>query len=915
MSNKPYRSLAMITLGLLVVFALLQAGYLAAGYNDLQGDEPLPPAAWTCWNVGTADPCQQDIRAVAMLSTTDGWAVGQNGLAMRWNGLNWTAHDTPTQGWLNDVTAVAPDNVWAVGGLTTDDPFEPETIIIHWNGNTWQEWPVPPDAIEGHLTVIAMHSANYGLAAGSSGVLEWNGSNWQKVAPGFSFYSGVSLTSPTNGWFVSLTGTLTHWDGESLTHHTGPSPGVALFDVQMVSADDGWAVGGTDNNSPPVFLRWDGESWHHVPLPPGSRGGFARAVSMLSGDEGWAIADTNVWRWDGETWSTFGSLSGMVDIDMVSSESGWSVGLSGRASRWDGSVWQPVPAPAQHPLLPLLAVDLISATEGWAVGSKIHRWNGSTWQEVNKPESGFLRDVKMLGSNEGWAVGEGGSILRWNGSEWTAVASPVSTSLLRVDFAHSDHGWAVGEGGVILGWDGSEWTTYASPTSLWINSVASIAPNDAWAVGYNGVLLRWDGNSWTQTTSNWNLADIHMLDANTGWAVGPVVDSALVVYWDGVEWTEQTASAPFDLYAVTMNSATDGWAMGHNGQIVRWDGVAWQLAPSPTTHYIGNLALAGNTGFAVGPNVLLTWDGSAWQSVTPPTLPSIYTTYRGIDAVSPTNIWAVGQTSSFFTKIIHWNGQRWAEQFVPSRFQLNDIAMLTETDGWAVGVSGLILKWDGLMWHLVESPVQGAWLYGVDMLATDDVWMVGDSGRIFHWDGDTVHIVPSGTTTRLNDVHMLSSDNGWIVGGNGLILQWDGDTWEEVASLAGDSLNGVHLIDSETGWAVGSRSLHDFSVGLILHWDGEEWAEWPLPDGLPPLTDVHFSTADNGWAVGQSGVLLHWDGTTWSQTPQPTQFTSHAVTALDTGEAWAVGVGPILRYRQPPVLNNKNYLPVIVKPE
>lgn len=184
MSNKPYRSLAMITLGLLVVFVLLQVGYLAAGYNDLQGDEPLPPAVWTCWNVGTADPCQQDIRAVAMLSTTDGWAVGQNGLAMRWNGLNWTAHDTPTQGWLNDVTAVAPDNVWAVGGLTTDDPFEPETIIIHWNGNTWQEWPVPPDAIEGHLTVVAMHSANYGLAAGSSGVLEWNGMEWEQLAKG-----------------------------------------------------------------------------------------------------------------------------------------------------------------------------------------------------------------------------------------------------------------------------------------------------------------------------------------------------------------------------------------------------------------------------------------------------------------------------------------------------------------------------------------------------------------------------------------------------------------------------------------------------------------------------------------------------------------------------------------------------------
>lgn len=896
------------------MFAWLQVGYLAAGYNDLQGDEPLPPSQWTCWGAVTADPCQRDVAAVAMFSESYGWAVGDSGLAMRWNGNSWIVHDTPAKADLNDVVIISPDNVWAVGSLAGPEPFEYFAAIFHYDGVIWQEWAVPPDAVEGQLFALDMVSADYGLAVGTSGTLVWDGNNWQRVANG-GLWTGVSLISPTDGWVTSIFGVLYHWNGSTLTLYDGPSPGVNLYDVQMVATDDVWAVGGTGQSAAPTFWHWDGESWQNSPPPPGSWGGFARGISMLSSDEGWAITNSNVWRWDGETWSTASLLSSLVDIAMLSSESGWVVGPDGQIRYWDGSTWQPVPASVQHPLLPLLAVDLLSDVEGWAVGSKIHRWNGSTWQEVNKPESGFLRDVKMLGSNEGWAVGEGGSILRWNGSEWTAVASPVSTSLLRVDFAHSNHGWAVGEGGVILGWDGSEWTTYASPTSQWINSVASIAPNDAWAVGYSGVLLRWDGNSWTQTTSNWNLSDIHMLDAHTGWAVGSGFDSALVVYWNGVEWTVQTAAAPFDLYAVTMNSATDGWAMGHNGQIVRWDGVAWQLAPSPTTHYIGNLALAGNTGFAVGPNVLLTWDGSAWQSVTPPTLPSIYTTYRGIDAVSPTNIWAVGQTSSFFTKIIHWNGQRWAEQFAPSRFQLNDISMLTETDGWAVGVGGLILNWDGLMWNFIESPVQGAFLNGVDMLATDDVWIVGGSGRIFHWDGDTVHIVPSGTTTQLNDVHMLSSNNGWIVGRNGLILQWDGDTWEEVASLAGDSLNGVHLIDSETGWAVGSRSLPDFSVGLVLRWDGEEWAEWPLPDGIPPLTDVHFSTADNGWAVGQSGILLHWDGTTWSQTPQPTQFTTHAVTALDTGEAWAVGVGPILRYRQPPVLNNKNYLPIIVKPE
>jgi hypothetical protein len=691
-----------------------------------------------------------------------------------------------------------------------------------------------------------------------------------------------------------------------------------MYDVKMAATDDVWAVGGTGQFTAPAFWHWDGASWQNVPPPPGSWGGYGRSLSLLSSDDIWMSAYLSTWRWNGEAWSAISFSSAGADIDMLSPESGWGVGELGHASRWDGSAWRPVPAPDLHPLLPLGGVDLVSAVDGWAVGEKIHRWNGTTWQEVDKPESGFLRDVKMINSDDGWAVGDGGSIVRWNGSAWTAVTSPVTTPLTRVDFTHSGHGWAVGADGVILGWDGIEWTTHATPTSQWLNGIASVSVDDAWAVGFN-TFLRWDGDSWTQIPGgSGNLTDIHMLDANTGWAVGGGGSNSTsqIIHWDGVSWTPQTFPGHFtSLYTVAMNSATDGWAMGTRGQIIRWDGAEWHLESTPATDNIFDLALADGIGFAVGRNVLLEWDGVAWQSLTPPAPPEIGVTYYGMDAVSPTNIWAVGETANFYTAIIHWDGHRWAQQFAPSLYRLNAVSMLAETDGWAVGNNGLILKWDGSGWQVVPSPIQNAFMYGVDMVASDDVWISGGSGLILHWDGDAFHNIPSGVTTTLRDIHMLESDSGWIVGPNGLILQWDGVAWEEVATHITAPLFGVYMVDNETGWAVGGLSDASGGSGVILHWDGDEWTEWPVPDNVPTLIGVHFDAADNGWAVGQLGVMLHWNGTSWNRVEQPTQFNIFAATTLPTGEAWAVGSGAILRYQEeipiPPWRHN--YLPLILR--
>ncbi len=74
-----------------------------------------------------------------------------------------------------------------------------------------------------------------------------------------------------------------------------------------------------------------------------------------------------------------------------------------------------------------------------------------------------LRDIEMLSSDEGWAVGEAGKrgvVLRYENDRWQEVPNPTEGALYSISMATPDDGWAVGEGGIIMRWDGTKWSVY-----------------------------------------------------------------------------------------------------------------------------------------------------------------------------------------------------------------------------------------------------------------------------------------------------------------------------------------------------------------------------------------------------------------------------------------------------------------------
>ncbi len=94
--------------------------------------------------------------------------------------------------------------------------------------------------------------------------------------------------------------------------------------LDMIAADDGWAVG-TDG----LIMHYDGNAWNQV--NSGTSLTF-HAVSMVDSQNGWAVGDSGlILRWNGSNWKVQDSKtwSELRAISMTSPTSGWAVGKSG----------------------------------------------------------------------------------------------------------------------------------------------------------------------------------------------------------------------------------------------------------------------------------------------------------------------------------------------------------------------------------------------------------------------------------------------------------------------------------------------------------------------------------------------------------------------------------------------------------
>jgi len=266
------------------------------------------------WNVVPSPnpPVDSALSGVAAVSTNDAWAVGgasfepYHSIVEHWDGNSWSI-DYPASfpGVLYGVTALGPDNIWAVGTRDFPGPM----LIEHWDGTSWTaSYPL----VHAHygarlLGLTALGPRNiwtvgyYWDAAGIEHTLamHFNGQSWRQVktpSPLTAFegdqnwLTSVTAAGPNDVWAVGFSkgeesqtsGTagntlIEHWNGARWSVVPSPNPastdGNALWGVSAVSAGDVWAVGNvggvldTFTSTTPLVAHWDGTTWTQVSAP------------------------------------------------------------------------------------------------------------------------------------------------------------------------------------------------------------------------------------------------------------------------------------------------------------------------------------------------------------------------------------------------------------------------------------------------------------------------------------------------------------------------------------------------------------------------------------------------------------------------------------------------------------------------
>jgi hypothetical protein len=297
-------------------------------------------------------------------------------------------------------------------------------------------WRVTPRQGSGLLGDVYVTAGGDAWAAGTDGILHWDGAQWQIAGP-TGGYSSIQVTGPDDAWGINGS-TIGHWDGTGWAVVAYPPPFSGTYQFAALSAwsaTDIWVVGHWDilgDYQPEIVLQWNGSGWSvRADAPSGAapQGGceIRRYLERVA-----AVGPEEMWAYGHQEGGPFPCGPGSVVVHQC---------LSG-------------PCPAGSPIFPsgggeFTGGALVTTNDRWLVGGGlIERWDGTAWTLVPHPNAGTLGRIVATGPNDAWATAENG-ILHWDGMAWTATY--IGSGVRDVAAGQVNDAWAA-RGGDLLHW-------------------------------------------------------------------------------------------------------------------------------------------------------------------------------------------------------------------------------------------------------------------------------------------------------------------------------------------------------------------------------------------------------------------------------------------------------------------------------
>jgi len=221
------------------------------------------------------------------------------------------------------------------------------------------------------------------------------------------------------------------------------------------------------------------------------------------------------------------------------------------------------------------------------------------------------------------------------------------------------------------------------------------------------------------------------------------------------------------------------------------------------------------------------------------------------------SIWIVGDNGSYFFSLnsgMDWNNANLGSQ------DLNEIYFIDENNGWIVGESGRILQSTdgGANWVPYNSNLNND-LNSIKMTSTTSGVICGSDGKVLIYNGTDWNEITTPTTVDLLSVDKKSNtiictaEDGFIIKSTDNGASW---TTIDYRSLSKSEVYSVQMFDENTFYSCGGGGFIRKSD------DGGASFTFQANPMMANLVDIHFSDANNGWAVSSlnNAILRTTDG-------------------------------------------------------
>lgn len=508
-------------------------------------------------------------------------------------------------------------------------------------------------------------------------------------------------------------------------------------------------------------------------------------------------------RWNGTRWSTvtvgyvrdFWSVTGIAGGSIV------AVGDGGMTLRFNGAAFEQTPVVTAENLRSVWAASpdtmlVVGENGAFLIG------DGSTWSVQPPPTLRTLLSIWGTSTRDVFAVGPGGIIAHFDGASWSEQPSGTTETLASVSGASHDDVFAVGTSGTILHYDGANWSPMTSGTRDVLQCVVA-SPGNPMVVGANGTALEYAAGSWSRVdlgTTNW-LYGACRVGSNT-WVGG----SRVIRAHDGLAWKSEVPGAVPVLRGVCTDVDGSVIAVGDNGYIARGRGEAWSVDESvdARTLYCAYRTRTGEL-FAGGLQRLLRFDDGQWVVES-----SDVVTWYGFGE-SPTQLYAVGSGGTLKRRA----GASWVNENKPAfNESLNAVVCRSNSEGYAVGDAGVVLRYDGVAWNIMPS-FATVDIRDVIEYPGDDpdrrALAVGENGALFLLNTHSVAALSSPTSANLYALARVPGGDILAFGGGAAMLRFRDATWKAENSPVLQPLYGA-CADGDEVFAVGGG----IAGGLVL---------------------------------------------------------------------------------------------------